>query len=118
MARKQIEHQCERCGKTRLVSPDKIAKGKQRYCRQCQGPVAAHKRREAMLKRGGPRHVTYQACKECGYIYEMASIGDGGCCGDKCATKVQARGYSSQTIKRKLNALWKPTTSQALKEVI
>lgn len=84
MARTMIEHSCEGCGAIRKVSPDKLAKGLQRVCRKCQGPAAAEKRRIAMLKRGGPKHVTYGICKECRSIYEMASMDDDGYCRDKC----------------------------------
>ncbi|WP_010323637.1 hypothetical protein [Marinobacterium stanieri] len=93
MARTMIDHACERCGKVRKVSPDKLAKGLQRVCRQCQGKEAAEKRREAMLRRGGPKPVTYDICKECRTIYETAAIDDDGYCCDTCRSK--AAGHTS-----------------------
>lgn len=117
MARTMVEHQCESCGKPRLVSPDKIRKGLQRYCRQCQGPVAAAKRRAAMLKRGGPRAVTYDVCRECSKMYETAALNDSGYCGEKCLSEAQSRGYSFHNVKKHLNQLWpgkiKPSKSNA-----
>ncbi|GAB0151761.1 hypothetical protein [Marinobacterium sp. BA1] len=84
MARTMVDHACERCGAVRKVSPDKLAKGLQRVCRKCQGKEAAEKRKIAMLRRGGPRHVTYEICKECRAIYEAAPIDDDGYCSDRC----------------------------------
>lgn len=111
MARKMIDHACERCGKVRKVSPDKLAKGLQRVCRQCQGKEAAEKRREAMKRRGGPKHVTYGICKECRGIYEMAAMDDDGYCCDKCRDKVAARGYSSSDLTRRyLYGVWRTNT--------
>lgn len=87
MPRKMIDHACERCGKVRKVSPDKLAKGLQRVCRKCQGKEAAEKRRAAMLKRGGPKPVTFSICKECRAIYEVHSLDDDGYCCDVCRRK-------------------------------
>lgn len=97
MARTMIDHACERCGTVRKVSPDKLAKGLQRICRKCQGPAAAEKRREAMLKRGGPKSVTYVICKECRGLFEAAPIDDDGYCCETCREKGQAHspGYLS-----------------------
>lgn len=106
MARAMVKHACEVCGKIRMVSPDKIAKGLQRYCRQCQGPVAATKRREAMIKRGGPRAVTYEVCRECSRMYLAAAFNDNGYCTESCLTRAQGRGYSFTNVKRRLDALW------------
>lgn len=87
MARTMIEHACERCGAIRKVSPDKLAKGLQRVCRKCQGKEAAEKRQIAMLRRGGPKHVTHEYCKECRAIYQAAPIDDDGYCSDRCRSK-------------------------------
>lgn len=109
MARRMIDHACLRCGAVRKVSPDKLAKGLQQYCRKCQGPVAAEKRRAAMLKRGGPRSVTYGTCKECMRLYEMAAIDDSGYCTSVCLGKAKARGRSRQEIASSfINRLWRP----------
>lgn len=109
MARTMVDHACERCGAIRKVSPDKLAKGLQRFCRRCQGPVAAEKRRDAMLRRGGPKAVTYGACKECMKIYEMAPIDDNGFCSESCEHKAESRGHSRQEmVAAVINRLWRP----------
>ncbi len=110
MARTMIDHACERCGKIRKVSPDKIAKGLQRLCRKCQGPTAANKRRAAMLKRGGPKHVTYGFCLECRATYEMRPIDDDGYCGAPCRMAAAHRGHSaSETARWLLSQKWAPS---------
>lgn len=107
MARTLLDHACEHCGKIRKVSPDKLAKGLQRVCRQCQGQVAADKRRLAMIKRGGPKHVTYGFCLECRATYEMRPIDDDGHCSDQCRTAALQRGHSaSKTIRWLLSRQW------------
>ena len=109
MARTMVDHACESCGAVRKVYPDKIAKGVQRVCRKCQGPAAAEKRRAAMLKRGGPKPVTYAACNECRGIYETPSIGDDGFCKEKCRTAAEDRGYSMRELSaRVFNGLLRP----------
>jgi len=108
MARTMIDHACESCGAIRKVSPDKIAKGKQRVCRTCQGPAAAEKRKVAMMKRGGPKPVTYAYCKECRSIYSMAAIDDDGLCSDACREKARKRGFCMGEMRSKvLNRLWR-----------
>ena len=108
MARTMIDHACESCGAIRKVSPDKIAKGKQRVCRKCQGPAAAEKRKVAMIKRGGPKPVTYAYCKECRSIYPMATIDDDGICSDVCRERASKRGFCMDEMRsRALNRLWR-----------
>ena len=107
MARRMLDHACEHCGAIRKVSPDKLAKGLQKLCRKCQGPAAAEKRQLAMLKRGGPKPVTYAICKECRGLYEMACMDDDGLCSDNCRAKVDARGYTSyEVVKKVLGGAW------------
>ncbi|SEG12732.1 hypothetical protein [Marinobacterium lutimaris] len=116
MARTMIDHACEGCGAVRKVSPDKLARGQQRLCRKCQGPAAAEKRRIAMLKRGGPKHVTFGICNECRGIYEMASIEDDGYCCDKCREKASSRGCSTRELaKRYLYGPWSPRRVETYK---
>jgi hypothetical protein len=100
----------------RKVSPDKLARGLQRLCRKCQGPAAAEKRRIAMLKRGGPKNVTFDICRECRAIYEMAAMNDDGFCCDRCREKAASRGCSSSDLaKRFLYGSWKPRRVQTYK---
>ena len=118
MTRRKVVHNCEGCGAPRMVSPDKIAKGLQRYCRKCQGPIAGKKRSEAMIKRGGPRSVTYRACSECACIYEMQAVNDDGYCSIVCKLKAQARGCSMSGLKRKVSFLMAARSNKERKKIL
>lgn len=109
-----IDHACEICGTIRRVSPDKLARGLQRHCRRCQGPLAAEKRRIAMLARGGKRRITYVICKECGKDYESRSINDTGYCCETCSAVATKRGVATSSFSRRLisGELW-PAVKQA-----
>lgn len=92
--RTTLNHSCEICGAIRQVSPDKLRKGLQKVCRKCNGPAAAAKRREAMLQRGGVKHVTYCICKECRKDYQEEPMGDRGFCSSECENFASQRGYT------------------------
>lgn len=91
---KYIDHACEGCGKVRKVRQSYLRRGVQRYCQQCQGKVAAEKRR---VRRN--THTAVAICKECSKEYQ-ASGADTGYCSAECESKAAARGRDFRAVKR------------------
>lgn len=83
----KINHPCERCGKVRVVSKAKIARGMCLVCRKCNGKVSAEKRQQALIlaEKTGKRH--YEICRQCGNEFWFTLQQDGEYCSDTCQTK-------------------------------
>lgn len=107
MARTMIDHACEGCGSIRKVSPCKLAKGIQRFCRKCQGKQYADQRRAAMIMRGGPKRVHYSICNVCRRIYAEDASESTGYCDQACQAKASGGSFhGSMLTATRLNRLW------------